>query len=114
MLVSSWQETNDVMPTQNVNLTSELEGFVKDQAASGYFNNASEVHRSALAEMARQEDERKLHLARLRQEVQLGLDEADAGKTVAMAGKEDLRDTLDDCYQAALARLEQENAESIA
>ncbi len=102
------------MPTQNVNLTSELEGFVKDQVASGYFNNASEVHRAALAAMARQEDERKLHLARLRQEVQLGLDEADAGKSVVMDGKEGLRDTLDDCYQTALARLEQENAETSA
>ncbi len=114
MLVSCGQETDDIMPTQNVNLTTELEGFVKDQVASGYFNNASEVHRAALAAMARQEDERKLHLARLRQEVQLGLDEADAGKSVVMDGKEGLRDTLDDCYQTALARLEQENAETSA
>ena len=37
------------MPTQNVNLTPELDRFVKEAVARGEFNNASEVHRAALA-----------------------------------------------------------------
>jgi len=102
------------MPTQNVNLTNELEGFVKSQITSGYFNNASEVHRAALSSMARQEEERKLRLEYLRQEIQLGIDEADAGKTVEIKGKEDMRDMLDGCYESVMQRLEQENAETIA
>lgn len=56
------------MPTQNVNLTPVLEDFVKTQVALGHFNNASEVHRAALAAMARQEEERQLHLELLRRE----------------------------------------------
>ena len=70
------------MPTQNVNLTTELEGFVRSQVGSGYFNNASEVHRAALAAMAKAEEERDLRLARLRQEIQIGLDDFEAGRVV--------------------------------
>ena len=62
------------MPTQNVNLTPELDRFVKEAIARGEFNNASEVHRAALATMAREHEERELRLARLRQEIQAGLD----------------------------------------
>lgn len=62
------------MPTQNVNLTPELDRFVKKAVESGAFNNASEVHRAALSAMAREEEERELRLLRLRQEIQLGLD----------------------------------------
>ena len=50
------------MPTQNVNLTPELEQFVKSQVNGGYFKNVSEVHRAALAEMAKCQEERELKL----------------------------------------------------
>jgi len=62
------------MPTQNVNLTPELDRFVKEAVATGQFNSASEVHRAALSAMAREQEERALRLARLRQEIQSGLD----------------------------------------
>ncbi|MBL8000176.1 MAG: type II toxin-antitoxin system ParD family antitoxin [Candidatus Kapabacteria bacterium] len=62
------------MPTQNVNLTRELDRFVKKAVKSGAFNNASEVHRAALAAMAKEEEERDLRLQRLKAEIQLGLD----------------------------------------
>jgi len=65
------------MPTQNVNLTPELDRFVKKAVKSGAFNNASEVHRAALVAMAREEEERKLRLQRLRSEIQMGLDSGD-------------------------------------
>lgn len=66
------------MPTQNVNLTNELESFVKGQISRGHFKNVSEVHRAALSLLARQE-ERQLRITRLRKEIQLGLDDMEAG-----------------------------------
>ena len=62
------------MPTKNVNLTPQLDRFVKEVVDSGEFNNASEVHRAALSAMAREREERIVRLHRLRQEIQLGLD----------------------------------------
>jgi antitoxin ParD1/3/4 len=67
------------MPTQNVNLTLVLEASVKSQVASVHFNNASEVHRAALAAMARQEEERQLRLDHLRREIQIGIDDVEGG-----------------------------------
>lgn len=78
------------MPTQNVNLTPELDRFVKETVASGEFNNASEVHRAALAAMARDREERALRLARLRQEIQAGLNSGQG----AMHGGGSERDPL--------------------
>jgi antitoxin ParD1/3/4 len=77
------------MPTQNVNLTPELEAFVKRQVATGHFNNASEVHRAALSAMAQHEEERQLRLDLLRRELQLGVDDLDSGRfteTSTLAG----------------------------
>jgi antitoxin ParD1/3/4 len=83
------------MPTQNVNLTPELDHFVKKAVESGAFNNASEVHRAALLAMAREQEERELRLTRLRREIQLGLD---SGSTVEIT---DLNDFMDQCAEAA-------------
>lgn len=79
------------MPTSNVNLTTELEQFVKTQVSSGQFNNASEVHRAALAAMARQREERDIYLDRLRREINLGLNDIEAGKSIDF----DSHDALD-------------------
>jgi antitoxin ParD1/3/4 len=68
------------MPTQNVNITDELESFVKTQITGGHFKNVSEVHRAALSLLARQEEERALRIERLRQEIQVGLDDVEAGR----------------------------------
>jgi putative addiction module CopG family antidote len=62
------------MPTQNVNLTSVLDSFVKKQVQSGYFNNASEVHRAALSAMCKLDEERRYRVERLKVEVQKGID----------------------------------------
>lgn len=67
--------------TSNVNLTPELEQFVKSQVTSGHFNNASEVHRAALSAMAQCRQEREIHLERLRREVNLGLNDLEAGRS---------------------------------
>jgi antitoxin ParD1/3/4 len=64
----------------NVNLTDRLEEFVKAKVDSGLYNSASEVVRDALRLMAEQDQIREAKLEALRREVQIGLDELDAGK----------------------------------
>ena len=54
------------MPTRNVNLTDELEGFVLAKVESGRYENASEVVRAALRTMEREEREYEAKLSGLR------------------------------------------------
>ena len=68
------------MPTQTINLTNELNSFVKAQIAQGHYKNASEVHQAALSLLALHEENRQLRMEKLRQEVQLGLDDIKAGR----------------------------------
>ncbi len=102
------------MPTQNVNLTAPLDTFVKKQVSLGYFNNASEVHRSALAAMARQEEERQLRLKQLRREVQAGIDDVKAGRSAKIISAKGLSSVLDGCLERTIRRLERTNAEPAA
>jgi len=82
------------MPTQNVNLTPALEEFVKTQVSSGYYNNASEVHRAALANMARTEKERELRLEQIRQEISIGMKDLDENRFTEFASHEELSEHL--------------------
>jgi len=102
------------MPTQNVNLTATLDTFVKTQVALGHFNNASEVHRSALAAMARHEEERQLRLEQLRREIQLGIDDMKAGRSAKVTSAKGLSSMLDGCLERTIQRLERANAEPMA
>ena len=99
------------MPTQNVNLTPELDQFVKDEVSNGEFNNASEVHRAALDALAKRKEERELRLERLRQEIQKGIDDVEAGRVVRITSESELDAMMDDCFDKAISRLEAENAE---
>lgn len=94
------------MPTQTVNLTPELDRFVKEEVASGHFNNASEVHRAALAEMAREKEERELRLARLRGEIQRGIEDVEAGRVQKLEGSDGIGTMMDACFEKALVRLD--------
>jgi len=66
----SYMETD-----MNLSLTPNLEQFIRDRAASGDYNNASEVVREALRLFKRTEEQRALKLERLRSSVLAG-DEA--------------------------------------
>jgi antitoxin ParD1/3/4 len=101
------------MPTQNVNLTATLDTFVKTQVALGRFNNASEVHRAALAAMVRQEEERELRMMLLRREIELGIDDVTAGRSAKITSAMDLGSMLDGCLEKAIQRLESVNAEPL-
>ncbi len=90
------------MPTQNVNLTTELDSFVKKQISSGYFNNASEVHRSALAAMCRQEELRQTKLNILKAEVQKGVDSIHDGDVLGSGS--DIRSAIKQSLKKVVSR----------
>ena len=62
------------MPTRNVNLTEELDRFVLEKVESGRYENASEVVRTALRTLEREERQYEAKLAALR----TAIDEGDA------------------------------------
>lgn len=62
------------MPTRNVNLTEELDSFVLSKIESGRYENASEVVRTALRLLEREEQQYEAKLAALR----AAIDEGDA------------------------------------
>ena len=62
------------MPTRNVDLTEELDGFVVSRIEKGRCGNASEVVRAALRTHESEEQEYDARLALLRQ----AIDEGDA------------------------------------
>ena len=62
------------MPTRNVNLTGELDEFVRSKVESGRFENANEVVCAALRSLEREERRYDVKLAKLRAMI----DEGDA------------------------------------
>lgn len=62
------------MPARNINLTDELDRFVKRKVKSGRYGNASEVVRAALRTLERQDQLREAKLTALR----AAIDEGDA------------------------------------
>jgi antitoxin ParD1/3/4 len=67
------------MPTRNVNLTEELDRFVLEKVESGRYENASEVVRTALRTLEREEQQYEAKLAALR----TAIDEGDASGIAA-------------------------------
>ena len=61
------------MPTRNVNLPSELDRFVTASVESGHYANASEVMRTALRLLEKEEREYEEKLAILRAAIDDGL-----------------------------------------
>ena len=74
----------------NFSLTPNLEMFIRDRAASGDYNNASEVVREAVRLLKRTEEQRALKLERLRESIRIG-DEAIAnGDFIALHSEQDV------------------------
>ena len=68
------------MTTMNISLSEELEEFVREKTASGQYASSSEVVRTALRLMARDEAGAREKLEILKREVGLGLEQARTGK----------------------------------
>jgi antitoxin ParD1/3/4 len=63
-----------------VSVTPELEEFVSSRLESGRFASASEVFREGLRLLEERETRRDAELARLRRDIQAGLEQARAGE----------------------------------
>jgi antitoxin ParD1/3/4 len=66
--------------TLNISLTRELEEFISTHVQSGRYQSASEVVRQGLRLLQEQETTREAQLARLRNQIQIGLEQADRGE----------------------------------
>lgn len=65
----------------NVSLTPELESYVNGKVRSGMYQTASEVVREGLRLLKEREELHQQKLDDLRREIQVGLDQADGGRT---------------------------------
>lgn len=86
----------------HISLTPELESRVKSKVESGLYNNSSEVIREALRFMDTHEEWiHEIKLARLREQLQIGVDQLGRGQGVTIESKEDL-DSLFDAVRGDL------------
>jgi len=60
------------LPTRNVNLTDEIDGFVASMVQSGRYENASEVVRAGLRALEREEQTHEAKIAALRAAIEQG------------------------------------------
>ncbi|MCF6226967.1 MAG: type II toxin-antitoxin system ParD family antitoxin [Xanthomonadales bacterium] len=79
----------------NFSLTPQLEHFVREYAATGGYNNASEVVREALRLFKRTEEERHLKLRNLRQAINKGDEAIGRGEVIDITSINELDDFFD-------------------
>ena len=80
----------------HISLTPELESRVKAKVESGLYNNSSEVIREALRFMDTHEEWiHEIKLARLREQLKIGVDQLERGQGVTIESKEDLDSLFD-------------------
>ncbi len=66
------------MPTRNVNLTAQMDKFITTRVKSGRYSNASEVMRTALRLLERDEKEFEQKMKALREAIAVGDASGDA------------------------------------
>lgn len=80
----------------HVSLTPELEARVRAKIDSGFYNNASEVIREALRFMDTHEDWiHDLKIAKLREQIQVGIDQMNQSTGKAIESRADLQIMFD-------------------
>lgn len=82
-------------------LGERFENFVREQVASGRYNNASEVIRAGLRLLEDQEKLRELKLEELRRAIQEGVASGRAGELDFNALRRELRQELESLTKAA-------------
>ena len=80
----------------HISLTDALEKMIKDKVASGMYSNASEVVREALRMMAKSEESQQQKLLELRELLQEGASQADAGNFSPYSMEEMLQEIKQD------------------
>lgn len=76
------------MATMNVSLPAEMMAFVEAEVSAGDYASASEVVRDALRLLRRERAAEQERIAILRREIQLGLDDAEAGRLSRISAAE--------------------------
>ena len=66
----------------HISLTDVLDNYVKNQVATGLYNNASEVIRDALRLKIEQDTLNRAKLEALRRDIQVGWDQLERGESV--------------------------------
>lgn len=81
----------------HISLTPELEARIKAKVDSGLYNNASEVIRESLRFVETHEEWiNELKLAKLREQLQVGMVQLDQGDGIRVDSKAGLDDLFDD------------------
>ena len=82
--------------TMHVNLSPEMEGFIKNKVSSGFYGNATEVIRDAIRRMQAEES----RIAAWQDAIKLGDAQLDRGEGVAFTP-----DSLEDITQSAISAI---------
>jgi len=80
------------MPTRHVVLTDQQSDFIESLVVSGRYQNASEAMRDGLRLLERQEQEHVAKLKALRDAVQVGMNDIDAGRYTILETAEDIEE----------------------
>lgn len=91
------------MPTRNVVLTDHHQKTIDRLVRSGRYQNASEVLREGLRLVEQREREDATKLKVLREAIQVGLDDLDAGRFVEV-GEDELSDYVAELVSGARAK----------
>ncbi|MGA3324335.1 MAG: type II toxin-antitoxin system ParD family antitoxin [Terriglobia bacterium] len=67
-----------------VSLSRQLQGFIEKQVSTGRYQTASEVVREGLRLIEDRDTQRALQLRRLREEIQVGLDQIEKGQVAPL------------------------------
>jgi len=83
------------MPTRNVVITDHQAAFIEQMVATGQYQNASEVLREGLRAVEQREAENAARLKALREAIQVGIDDIEAGRYTTFKTPEALGAYLD-------------------
>ena len=92
------------MPTRNVVLTDHQAELVERLVSSGRYQNASEVLREGLRLIEDRDTEEKVRLKALREAIQVGIADIEAGRFVSFDGPAPLRRHLRTLADEVIAR----------
>ena len=92
------------MPTRNVVVTDHQAKLIEKLVSSGRYQNASEVLRDGLRMVEARDAEEEAKLTALREAVQVGIDDIEAGRYVEFETPQALRKHLKQIAEKAIGR----------
>jgi antitoxin ParD1/3/4 len=91
------------MPTRNVVITDRQAKLIDTLVSSGHYQNASEVLRDGLRLIEERAAEHKAKLKALRDAVQVGIDDMEAGRYQTFASFEEMETFLREITEEVIA-----------